>query len=36
MMTEALRSVCKPRMGRSRCLSRLWSDSIRLLAYRYS
>ena len=30
MMTEAVRSVRSPRMGRSRCLSRLWSASIRL------
>ena len=33
MMTVALRSVRRPRMGRSGCLSRLWSASMKLLAY---
>jgi hypothetical protein len=33
MITCAVRSVRNPRIGRSRCLRRLWSASIRLLAY---
>ena len=33
MITRAVRSVLRPRIGRNRALSRPWSHSTRLLAY---